>query len=50
MAMTGNAPLPYKKTTEFPNLAFVDSSDDIRGGMGIKGCWSSRSSCRRAAR
>src|SRR5215467_6322602 len=34
---TGNAPLPYKKTAEFPNLAFVDSSDDIRGGMGIEG-------------
>jgi len=30
MARTGNAPLPYKKTAEFPNLAFVDSSDDIR--------------------
>src|SRR3954471_16661908 len=37
MAKTGNAPLPYKKTAEFPNLAFVDSSDDIRGGMGIEG-------------
>ncbi len=37
MAMTGSAPLPYKKTAEFPNLAFVDSSDDIRGGMGIEG-------------
>jgi hypothetical protein len=37
MARTGNTPLPYKKTAEFPNLAFVDSSDDIRGGMGIEG-------------
>jgi hypothetical protein len=37
MPMTGSAPLPYKKTVEFPNLAFVDSSDDIRGGMGIEG-------------
>src|SRR3954468_5313303 len=37
MPMTGRAPLPYKKTAEFPNLAFVDSSDDIRGGMGIEG-------------
>src|SRR4051812_7126992 len=37
MPKTGNAPLPYKKTAEFPNLAFVDSSDDIRGGMGIEG-------------
>ena len=37
MAMTGNAPLPYKKTDETPNLGFVDQSDDIRGGMGIEG-------------
>jgi hypothetical protein len=37
MPMTGSAPLPYKKTTEFPNLAYVDSSDDIRGGMGVEG-------------
>jgi hypothetical protein len=37
MPKTGVEPLPYKKTAEFPNLAFVDSSDDIRGGMGIEG-------------
>ena len=37
MPKTGSTPLPYKKTAEFPNLAFVDSSDDIRGGMGIEG-------------
>ena len=37
MPKTGNAPLPYKKTAEFPNLAYVDSSDDIRGGMGVEG-------------
>jgi hypothetical protein len=37
MPKSGNAPLPYKKTAETPNLAFVDSSDDIRGGMGIEG-------------
>ena len=37
MPVTGNAPLPYKKTAEFPNLAYVDSSDDIRGGMGVEG-------------
>jgi hypothetical protein len=37
MPKTGTAPLPYKKTAEFPNLAYVDSSDDIRGGMGIEG-------------
>lgn len=37
MAMTGKTPLPYKKTDKTPNLAFVDSADDIRGGMGIEG-------------
>ena len=37
MPMTGNAPLPYKKTDKTPNLAYVDQSDDIRGGMGIEG-------------
>ena len=34
---TGTTPLPYKKTAETPNLGYVDSSDDIRGGMGIEG-------------
>jgi hypothetical protein len=37
MAMTGSAPLPYKKTDKTPNLGFVDQADDIRGGMGIEG-------------
>ncbi|MGE0815526.1 MAG: M14 family zinc carboxypeptidase [Vicinamibacterales bacterium] len=37
MAMTGTAPLPYQKTDKTPNLAYVDSSEDIRGGMGIEG-------------
>jgi hypothetical protein len=37
MAMTGKTPLPYKKTDATPNLGFVDSSDDIRGGMGLEG-------------
>ncbi len=37
MAMTGQAPLPYKKTDKTPNLGFVDASDDIRGGMGLEG-------------
>jgi len=37
MAMTGSTPLPYQKTDKTPNLAFVDQSDDIRGGMGIEG-------------
>jgi hypothetical protein len=34
---TGNAPLPYKKTAEFPSLGVNDSADDIRGGMGYEG-------------
>jgi hypothetical protein len=37
MPKIGSAALPYKKTEQFPNLAYVDSSDDIRGGMGIEG-------------
>src|SRR5581483_8010284 len=37
MPVTGRSPLPYKKTAEFPNLGYVDSSDDIRGGMGLEG-------------
>jgi len=35
--MTGNSPLPYKKTADTPNLGYVDQSDDIRGGMGVEG-------------
>ena len=34
---TGPDPIPYKKTTLTPNLGVEDSSDDIRGGMGIEG-------------
>jgi hypothetical protein len=37
MPVTGKDPLPYKKTAEFPNLGYVDQSDDIRGGMGLEG-------------
>ena len=37
MPKVGNAPLPYKKTAESPNLGYVDQSDDIRGGMGVEG-------------
>ncbi len=37
MAQTGKTPLPYRKTDETPNLGFLDSSDDIRGGMGLEG-------------
>ena len=37
IAMTGNAPLPYRKTEQTPNLGGIDESDDIRGGMGFEG-------------
>ncbi len=37
MPMTGKDPLPYQKTDATPNLAYLDSSDDIRGGMGLAG-------------
>jgi hypothetical protein len=34
---TGNAPLLYKKSAEFPSLGANEQSDDIRGGMGYEG-------------
>ena len=34
---TGPDPVPYKKSKLTPNLGVEDSSDDIRGGMGIDG-------------
>ena len=37
MPLTGSLPLPYRKTPETPNLGVLDSSDDIRGGMGFEG-------------
>src|ERR1019366_915941 len=37
IAMTGSAPIPYKKTEQTPNLGGVDETDDIRGGMGMEG-------------
>jgi hypothetical protein len=37
IAMTGKMPLPYKKTADTPHLGALDSSDDIRGGMGLEG-------------
>jgi hypothetical protein len=37
LAISGSAPLPYKRTAETPNLGGLDSSDDIRGGMGLEG-------------
>jgi hypothetical protein len=37
IAKTGTVPLPYKKTSDTPNLGFVDQTDDVRGGMGFQG-------------
>jgi hypothetical protein len=34
---TGKAALPYKRTSETPNLGALDQSEDIRGGMGVEG-------------
>ena len=33
----GKAPVPYRKTSQTPNLGALDESDDIRGGMGVEG-------------
>lgn len=35
--MTGDLPLPYRRTAETPNLGGIDEADDIRGGMGWTG-------------
>ena len=35
--ISGGALLPYKRSTGTPNLGVLDSSDDIRGGMGLDG-------------
>jgi len=37
VAMTGELPLPYRRTEATPNLGGIDESDDIRGGMGLDG-------------
>jgi hypothetical protein len=37
IAKTSPTPLPYKRTTATPNLGALDSTDDIRGGMGLEG-------------
>jgi hypothetical protein len=37
IAMTGELPLPYRRTEATPNLGGIDESDDIRGGMGLDG-------------
>ncbi len=35
--LSGSTPLPYKRSAETPNLSPLDTSDDIRGGMGQEG-------------
>lgn len=37
--ITGDSPIPWKKSEEYPNLGGPDSRDDIRGGMGLQGVW-----------
>jgi len=37
LPMTGTLPLPYMKTDETPSFGYLDSDDDIRGGMGLEG-------------
>ncbi len=37
LPMTGDKPLPYKKSADYPNIGVNDQSDDIRGGMGLEG-------------
>jgi hypothetical protein len=35
--MTGNQPIPYRRTPQTPAFGTPDSTSDIRGGMGIQG-------------
>jgi hypothetical protein len=35
--ISGDAPIAWKKSEEYPNLGGPDSSDDIRGGIGLEG-------------
>ena len=37
MPRTGSAPLPYRRRRRHRTSPIVDSSDDIRGGMGVEG-------------
>jgi hypothetical protein len=36
-APANNQPIPYKKTKEYQAFGFPDSTDDIRGGVGVDG-------------
>lgn len=35
--ISGNAPIPWKKSEKYPHLGGPDSRDDIRGGMRLEG-------------
>lgn len=35
--ISGDSPIPWKKSEKYPNLGGPDSRDDIRGGMGLQG-------------
>jgi hypothetical protein len=35
--VSGDAPMPWKKTGLTPNLGSVDETDDMRGGLGLEG-------------
>ncbi len=36
-APTSGAPIPYKRTAEYPDIGYPDSTDDTRGGLGADG-------------
>lgn len=36
-AMTGDGPIPWKKSDLTPNIGVQDETDDIRGGLGFEG-------------
>ncbi len=36
-APTSGTPIPYKRTAEYPDIGYPDSTDDVRGGLGTDG-------------
>ncbi len=36
-APTDGTPIPYKRTAEYPDIGYPDSTDDTRGGLGTDG-------------
>ncbi len=36
-APTSGTPIPYKRTAEYPDIGYPDSTDDVRGGLGEDG-------------